>query len=117
MKTKIRILFLIIFGLLVSGVQMNAYSIDMGQAVHTAKTPADHEALAKFFDEAAKQMQEKVQEHKKMYEQYQAESQYYGRQGLDMESMCRGLIHAYEQAAKENTDMATSHRKMAAEAK
>ena len=117
MKTKIRILFLIIFGLLVSGVQMNAYSMDMGQTVLKAKTPADHEALAKYFDAAAKEMQSKLQDHQKMYEQYQAESQYYGRQGLDMESMCRGLIHAYEQAAKENTDMATSHRKMAAEAK
>ena len=52
-----------------------------------------------------------------MYEQYQAESQYYGRQGLDMASMCQGLIRAYEQAAKENTNMAASHRKMAAEAK
>lgn len=96
---------------------MNAYSMDMGQAVRNAKTPADHEALAKFFDEAAKQMQAKVQEHEKMYEQYQAESQHYGRQGLNMESMCRGLIHAYEQAAKENKDMAASHRKMAAAAK
>lgn len=117
MKTKIRVLFLIILGLLVSGVQMNAYSMDMGQAVHDAKTPANHEAMAKFYDKAAKEMQAKVQEHQKMYEQYQAESQYYGRQGLDMASMCQGLIRAYEQAAKENANMAASHRKMAAEAK
>ena len=117
MKTKIRVLFLIIMGLLVSGVQMNAYSMDMGQAVQTAKTRADHEALAKYYDDAAKEMQSKVQEHQKMYEKYQAESQYYGRQGLDMESMCLGLIRAYEQAVKENTSMAASHRKMGAEAK
>ena len=117
MKTKIRVLFLIILGLLVSGVQMNAYSMDMGQAVQNAKTPADHEALAKYYDQAAKEMQSKVQEHQKMYEKYQDESQYYGRQGLDMESMCQGLIRAYEQATKENLNMAASHRKMATEAK
>ena len=117
MKTKIRVLILIIFGLLVSGVQMNSYSMDMGQAVHNAKTRADHEALAKYYEQATKEMQSKLQDHQKMYEQYQAESQYYGRQGLDMESMCRGLIHTYEQAVKENMDMAASHRKMAAEAK
>lgn len=35
-----------------------------------------------------------------MYEKYQAESQYYGRQGLDMGSMCQGLIRAYELATK-----------------
>lgn len=52
-----------------------------------------------------------------MLKQYQAESQYYGRQGLDMESMCQGLIHAYEQAAKANMDMADSHRKMIVEIK
>lgn len=52
-----------------------------------------------------------------MYEKYQAESQYYGRQGLDMGSMCQGLIRAYELATKENLEMAASHRKMGAEAK
>ena len=72
MKTKISVLFLIILGLLLFGVQMNAYSMDMGQAVQNAKTPADHEALAKYYDAAAKEMQSKVQEHQKMYEKYQA---------------------------------------------
>ena len=117
MKTKISVLFLIILGLLLFGVQMNAYSMDMGQAVQNAKTPADHEALAKYYDAAAKEMQSKVQEHQKMYEKYQAESQCYGRQGLDMGSMCQGLIRAYELATKENLEMAASHRKMGAEAK
>ena len=117
MKTKMRVLILIIFGLLTFGMQMSAYATDMGKAVHTAKTSADHEALAKYFEETAKEMQSKLQDHQKMYGQYQAESQYYGRQGLDMESMCLGMIRTYEQAAKENLDMAASHRKMAAEIK
>ena len=117
MKTKIRFLFLIVFGLLASGMQITAHSMDMGQAVHAAKTREAHEALAKYYEDTAKEMQSKLQDHQKMFEQYQAESQYYGRQGLDMESMCRGMIRTYEEAAKENLNMAASHRKMAAEAK
>lgn len=115
MKTRIGVLILIIFGLLASSI--NAYSMDMGQAVHNAKTAAEHEALAKYYDEAAKDMESKLQDHQKMYAQYQDESQYYGRQGIDMESMCRGLIRMYEEATKENQNMAASHRKMAAESK
>lgn len=62
MKNRIGVLIFIIFGLLVSSV--NVYSMDMGQAVHDAKTAADHEALAKYYDEAAKDMESKLQDHK-----------------------------------------------------
>lgn len=34
-----------------------------------------------------------------------------------MELMCLGLIRMYEEATKENKNMAASHRKMVAEAK
>lgn len=112
MKTKLRVLILIILGLLVSGIQMNSYATDKGHAADSAKTIADHEALVKFYDEAAKEMQSKLQEHENMLKKYQAESHHYGRRGLDMESMCRALIRTYEQAVKENLDMAASHRKM-----
>ena len=43
--------------------------------------------------------------------------QYYGRQGIDMETNCRGMLHLYEQAVKGNMEMADSHRKLAAEIK
>ena len=113
MKTKIKSLFILVFGLLVFGMQMNAYSTDMGDAVRNAKTHADHEAVAGYYDRAAQEIQSKLGEHRKMCEQYQAEKQYHGRQGIDMESMCENLIRAYEQAVKENMDLAASHRKMA----
>lgn len=113
MTTKIKALFILVFGLLVFGIQMNAYSMDMGDAVRNAKTRADHEALAEYYNRTAREMQSKLEEHQKMYEQYKAERQYYGRQGIDMELMCEGLIRAYEQAVKENRDLEASHRKMA----
>jgi len=117
---KNKFVFLIIFGLsslLASCAQMNSHPMDMAQAVQTAKTPADHEALAKRYEAAAKEMQAKLQEHQKMYEEYEAQRQTYGKRGLDMEAMCRAMIHFYEQAAEKNMEMASAHRKMAAEAK
>ncbi len=116
MQTRTFVAVLAILGLLASCAQL-LHSMDMSQAVRSAKTSADHEALAKHYEDEAKRMQAKLQEHKKMFEQYEAERQYYGRQGLDMETHCRGLIHLYEQAAEENMNMAAAHRKMAAEAK
>ena len=115
MKNKISNLILIIVGLLASCAQMNPHPMDMTQAIQTARTPAEHNVLAKHYDDAAKEMQSKIEEHKKMIEQYEAQRQYYGKRGPDMESMCRALIHSYEQAAKANMDMADSHRKMATE--
>lgn len=114
---KIKILTLIILGLLTSCAQMGLHPMDMAQAIQTAQTPADHEALAKHYEATAKEMEAKLQEHKKMYEQYEAQRQTYGKRGLDMEAMCRALIHFYGQAAEKNMEMAESHRKMAAEAK
>jgi hypothetical protein len=58
-------------------------------------------------------MQSKAEEHKKMLAQYEAQRQYYGKRDLDMESMCRALIHTYEQATIENMNLADAHRKMA----
>lgn len=113
---KIKIVALIILSLLASCAQMSPHPMDMAQAVQTAKTRADHEALAKHYENAAKEMQAKLQEHKKMYEEYEAHREYYGRRGLDMDAMCRALIHFYGQAAEKNMEMAESHRKMAIEA-
>lgn len=116
---RIKIVALIILGLLgllTSCAQLNPHPMDMAQAIQNAKTRADHEALAKHYENTAKEMQEKLQEHKKMFEQYEAQRQYYGRRGLDMESMCRALIHYYEQAAETNMNMAGSHRQLVIEA-
>ncbi|MER0170246.1 MAG: hypothetical protein A4S08_05180 [Proteobacteria bacterium SG_bin4] len=118
MKIKIITLIIIgLLGLLTSCAQLNLHPMDMAQAVQTAKTRADHEALAKYYEDAAKETQAKLQEHQKMYEEYEAHRQYYGRRGLDMDAMCRALIHFYGQATEKNMEMAESHRKMAAEAK
>jgi hypothetical protein len=92
-------------------------SMDMTQAVQSAKTRGDHESLAKHYEDAAKEMQAKAAEHKKLLAQYEARKSLYGKQAQSLISHCQGLIRIYEQAAKENLGMAQSHREAAAETK
>ena len=54
--------------------------MDMTQAVQSAKTSSDHETLAKHYDESAKDMQAKVDEHKKLLAQYEGNKAIYGKQ-------------------------------------
>lgn len=113
-------LFIIVFGLLgllTSCAQLNPHPMDMSHAIQKATTPADHEALAKHYEEAAKEMQAKMEEHRKMLEMYESNTSHYGRQALSLQSHCRSLISAYEQAERINMEMANTHRAMAAEIK
>jgi hypothetical protein len=91
--------------------------MDMTQAVQSAKTRADHDALATHYEDAAKEMRAKAEEHKKLLAQYQSNTARYGKQAKDLISHCQGLMRVYEQAAAENSAMAKSHREMAAEVK
>jgi Skp family chaperone for outer membrane proteins len=118
MKNKIVIIIAVgLLSLLTSCAQMNSHPMDMTQAIQNAKTPSDHEALAKHYEDTAKEMQSKLQEHKKMLETYEANTSHYGRQALDLQAHCRNLINSYEQAVKANIAMANSHRSMAIEIK
>jgi len=113
MKTKI--VALTILSLIVSFAPIIPQRMVMAQAAQTANSHADHKALVNYYEKAAKDMQAQLQEHKKMYEEYEAHKEYYGRRGLDMESMCRGLIRFYGQAVEQNIEMAEAHRKLALE--
>ena len=118
MQTKTFVAVLAVLGLLASCAQMERYHpMDMTQAVQSAKTRADHEALAVHYEDMAKRMQAKLQQHKKLLEQYETESYHYGREAEDLKAHSHALIRFYEQAAEANMNMAASHRKMATEAK
>ncbi len=118
MQTKTFFAVLAVLGLLASCAQMERYHpMDMTQAVQSAKTRADHEALARHYEDMAQTMQEKMQKHKKLLEQYETQSYHYGREAEDLKAHSHALIRFYEQAAEANMNMAASHRKMAAEAK
>ena len=116
MKTITSLALLAIFALLGS-CTINPHPMDMTQAVQSARTRSDHENLAKHYEDAAKEMQAKAAEHKKLLGQYEANKSLYGKQSSSLISHCQGLVRIYEQAAAENMSMVESHRQMAAEAK
>ena len=112
MKTKLLITLLFTVSLMSACSEMNPHPMDMSQAVQNAESKADHEALAKHYEEAANEMQLKVEEHKKLLSQYQSKSYLYGKQAQSFKDHCQWLINAYEKAAEENLSMANMHRQM-----
>ena len=115
MQVKSCFIVFLAIGLLASCAPMERYHpMDMTQAVQSAKTRTDHEALAMHYENVAQAMREKVQTHKKILEQYESDGYHYGREAEDLRGHTRALIRFYEQAAEANWSMALSHRKLAA---
>ncbi|CAA9889826.1 conserved exported hypothetical protein [Candidatus Methylobacter favarea] len=112
MKTKSLIILLLAFGLLSACGEMNPHPMDMNQALQNAQTKADHEALAKHYEDVAQEMRLKAEEHKKLLKQYEREPWLMGRQSTDFGVHCQRLIDVYEKAAEENLEMAKMHRQM-----
>ncbi|MDD1627467.1 MAG: hypothetical protein LUQ26_08350 [Methylococcaceae bacterium] len=112
MKKKLLITLLLSLGLLYACSEMNPHPMDMSKSLQNAETKADHEALAQHYEEAAKEMQLKADEHKELLAQYVSKSYLYGRQAEDLKAHCQRLINVYEKAAEENLSMAKLHRQM-----
>ena len=113
MKTKLLITLLLTLGLLTACSEMNPHPMDMSQAVQSATSKFDQEELADRYEKAANEMQVKVDEHKKLLDQYQSKSYLYGRQAEDLKAHCQELINVYEKAVVANRKMAEIHQKMA----
>jgi len=113
MKTRTFFVVLSVLGLLASCAQMNPHPMDMTQAIQNAKTSADHEALAKHYEDTAKEMQLKVQNHNKKLAQYKAKSHLYGKQAQPLQRHCNFLINFYEKAVETNMSMAKIHHEIA----
>lgn len=112
MKTNTLFALLLVLGMLSACAEMNPHPMDMSLAVQNATSKSDHEALAQHYEEAAKEMQLKVGEHKKLLSLYQSRSYLYGRQAEDFKAHCERLIDVYEKAVEENLEMAKMHRQM-----
>ena len=112
MKKKILIALLLTVSLMSACSEINPHPMDMTQAVLNAESKADHEALAQHYEEAAKEMQLKVDEHKKLLSQYESKSYRYGRQAGNLKEHCQMLIGVYKRAVEENLSMANLHRQM-----
>ncbi|MBA3755096.1 MAG: hypothetical protein H0X02_02190 [Nitrosomonas sp.] len=111
MQTKIFLAALIISSFLVSNVSMAAESADISDA--KTKTSIDHIKLAEYYENEVKALRAKMEEEKKILDEYENHSYYYGPEGQLYQSHHEALLREYEKAAERNMEMAASHRKMA----
>lgn len=118
---KTRTLFAALsLGLLASCAQMTPHeaiqNTNVRKAVQNARTRSDHDALTMYFEGAAKEMQTKAEEQKRLLEHYEQKSYLYGRQAQDLKSHTWALARKYEETAEANIKEAAVHRQMALEA-
>ena len=102
------------FGLGAGAVSALEPGIDIGEEIESANTKADHEAIAAFYQEEAKRVDEDIARHKRMSAAYQ-KARHLRQLGVRMRAHCDMLIKNYEDAAVEMREMARAHRDMAAE--
>lgn len=76
---------------------------------------ADHHALSKYFENAAREMQVKAAEQRKLLDHYEDKSYLYGRSAQDLKSHTAALIRKYDKTAEKNIQEAVAHRQMALE--
>jgi hypothetical protein len=92
---------------------------DLPSAIENAKTPADHEAIAAYYDGEAKAARAAAEQHRKMAAAYGKHPEPAGAKGVrssiykTMPRHCDQLVASYEAAAKDNDALAAAHREAA----
>ena len=81
------------------------------------ETSADHEALARQYDDLARSMQAKAEQQKKTLEEYNRHAYYYGRQTDDQIENAQALVRVYQDAADAYSNLAHYHRRVAQDMK
>ncbi|MGH8762788.1 MAG: hypothetical protein ACREUR_06085 [Nitrosospira sp.] len=76
-----------------------------------------HEAVARHYEDVAKELQAKINEQKQLLEHYEDKSYIYGKRAQDLQAHADALIRKYETAAKENLREAALHRQIASKRK
>jgi hypothetical protein len=87
----------------------------MEQMITEAKTPADHEALAAFYEKEAQEARQKQAQHQQMSEEYAKIPVLKTKTGAV--AHCQAIAKKYEEIAKENEALAQMHKEMATAAK
>ncbi len=80
---------------------------NLNQKIAAAKSAADHEAIALYYDNEAA-------ENEKMVSLHRVSKNIYSKSNNQLH--CNNLIKAYEQAVSEDKELAAMHRQMAKEA-
>ncbi|SFF07862.1 hypothetical protein [Nitrosomonas sp. Nm166] len=113
MQAKIFLTIMVILSFVASSLSIAAGSASISDVEAKAKTKFDHIGLAEYYEKEAKALNEKVEEQRKLLEEYKNHSEYYGREGQDFQSHHEALLRKYTKAVERNMEMAASHRKIA----
>jgi hypothetical protein len=113
-STMITILTIVVLGYAPFGSAAEGKSLE--QMITEAKTPADHEAIAAYYEKEAQATHQKHAEHKKLADFYAAPPALKTKSGT-LFVHCNEAAKKYEEIAKEYEAMAHMHREMAKAAK
>lgn len=75
----------------------------------------DHENWVKHYENAAREAQTRLQENRKILQDYEARPYYYGRRGQDLQSHTSANIRAYEKILRDSLIFVELHTRMALE--
>jgi hypothetical protein len=85
---------------------------DIEQMIENAKTPADYEAIAAYYEKKGDEAEKQLQWHESLYKTYKQNPRL-----STMQMHCHRLIGIYKAEAKEDKVMADQYRHMAKTAK
>jgi hypothetical protein len=84
-------------------------------AAQNARTFSDRESIATRYENTARELLVKVEEHKKLLQHYEDKSYLYGRHGQDFQSHNGALLRKYKLAAEKSNTQAAFHQRIASE--
>ena len=94
-----------------AGAQQAVVSDDnVGQMVANAKTPADNEAIAAYYEQQAAEAKKKADLHRRMAETYR---KLQIPKPVYMAEMCDGMAKLWEKIASDDERLVKAHREMA----
>jgi hypothetical protein len=118
MKTKLHLVTYLVVFLAIASVPVIMSAAEpeqnLEQMISTAKSKADHEALAAHYETAAKQSMDLAERHKQMEKNYRVLET--GSKGPKFSVHCKNLAAKYREAAEENRQLADLHHQMATQA-
>ena len=109
------VLMFVVLALIGACTPVGKMTHDMTAMIQSAKTKADHEALAKHYEDEATALQAKAAEHQRMEQTYTGMSSW-GKARISLSQHCSMLAARYREAANENLALARQHRELAAHA-
>jgi len=83
---------------------------NLSQSIANAKTAADHEAIAAYYDQEAADAKKKADIHRNAADTYQKLNI---AKPVGMVNMCKGLVNYWDKVADQAKDLAKAHREMA----